>query len=137
MSKSSFTVYFAPPFWVGVYQRQENGQLRVAKVLFGAEPTDSEVYAFLLEHWQHLVFSPPVAASRRRPSEQNPKRLQRAIAKQLARPGVGTKAQQAISLARQQEKQQRKTQSRRQKEQEVRQKYALRSQKKKEKHKGH
>jgi len=32
------TVYFEDPFWVGVFERIENGKISAAKVTFGAEP---------------------------------------------------------------------------------------------------
>ncbi len=32
------TVFFEEPFWVGVFERTENGKLSVCKVSFGAEP---------------------------------------------------------------------------------------------------
>ena len=40
MDKASgkLTVYFEEPFWVGVFERIEDGKLSVAKVTFGAEP---------------------------------------------------------------------------------------------------
>ena len=37
------TVYFEDPFWVGVFERIDNGKLSVAKVTFGAEPKDYEI----------------------------------------------------------------------------------------------
>ncbi len=39
MDKASgkLTVYFEEPFWVGVFERIEDGKLSVAKVTFGAE----------------------------------------------------------------------------------------------------
>ena len=37
------TVYFEEPFWVGVFERIEDGKLSVTKVTFGAEPKDYEV----------------------------------------------------------------------------------------------
>lgn len=42
------TVYFEEPFWVGVFERIENGKLSAAKVTFGSEPKDYEVYEFIL-----------------------------------------------------------------------------------------
>ena len=41
------TVYFEDPFWVGVFERIENGKLSAAKVTFGAEPKDYEVQEFI------------------------------------------------------------------------------------------
>ena len=45
MDKASgkLTVYFEEPFWVGVFERIEDGKLSVAKVTFGAELNDYEV----------------------------------------------------------------------------------------------
>ena len=37
------TVFFEEPFWVGIFERIEDGKLSVAKVTFGAEPKDYEV----------------------------------------------------------------------------------------------
>ena len=37
------TAYFEEPFWVGIFERIEDGKLSVAKVTFGAEPKDYEV----------------------------------------------------------------------------------------------
>ena len=36
------TVFFEEPFWVGIFERIEDGKLSVAKVTFGAEPKDYE-----------------------------------------------------------------------------------------------
>ena len=36
--KASLTVFFEDPFWVGVFERIEDGKLSVCKVTFGAEP---------------------------------------------------------------------------------------------------
>ncbi len=32
------TVWFADPFWVGVYEREAEGRLEVCRHTFGAEP---------------------------------------------------------------------------------------------------
>lgn len=139
MPQSSFTVYFEDPFWVGLYQRVENGALRVCKVTFGAQPRDQEVYQFLLENWHKLVFGPPVEAGARplAASCKKPKRRQRAIARQQSAPGAGTRAQQAISAGRESAKRQRQAAGRRQKQAEAERRYRQHLEKKKEKHKGH
>ena len=54
------TVYFEDPFWVGVFERIENGKLSAAKVTFGAEPKDYEVREFINRHYYHLQFSPAI-----------------------------------------------------------------------------
>ena len=56
------TVFFEEPFWVGVFERSEKGKLSAAKVIFGAEPKDREVFEFVLRHYYKLKFSPAVKA---------------------------------------------------------------------------
>ena len=46
--KASLTVFFEEPFWVGVFERIEDGKLSVCKVTFGAEPKDYEVLDYIL-----------------------------------------------------------------------------------------
>ena len=130
-----FTVFFEDPFWVGVFERIENGKLSVAKVTFGAEPKDFEIYEFVLKHYYDLQFSPAVATVVKE-SKQNPKRIQREIKKALAQTGIGTKSQQALKLQQEQNKQERKVRSREQKLAEAERLFELKQQKKKEKHRG-
>ena len=54
------TVFFEDPFWVGVFERNENRKLSVAKVTFGTEPKDYEVLEFINRNYYHLQFSPAV-----------------------------------------------------------------------------
>ena len=55
---AELTVWFEDPFWVGLYERQSGGTYEVCRIVFGAEPRDYEVYAYLLENWRRLRFSP-------------------------------------------------------------------------------
>lgn len=131
------TVLFDDPFWIGVYERISDGKLEVSKIIFGAEPKDYEVYAFVLENWHKLRFSSPIKAESKCDVKINPKRMQRIIKKQLETQGTGTKAQQAIKLMQLEGKEARKQKSRLEREQEKQQQFILRQEKKKEKHKGH
>ena len=131
------TVLFEAPFWVGIFERIEGNTLSVCKVTFGAEPKDYEVYAFLLEHWRHLPFSPSMEAAAPEERRINPKRMQRQIQKSLQNTGIGTKAQQALQLQREQGKEARKKVSRKEREAEADRQFALRQEKRREKHKGH
>lgn len=135
-NESRLTVYFEPPFWVGVWERVSEGRLEAAKVTFGAEPKDYEIYEFILKRWSSLVFSPPVAVRGEAVHHQNPKRAQRAIRDQLAQRGTSTKSQQALQLQREAGKVERRERSRQQKEEEDARRFALRQQKRKEKHRG-
>lgn len=129
------TVFFEGTFWVGIFERIENGKLSAAKVTFGAEPKDYEVYEFILKHYYDLQFSPAVATVVKE-SKQNPKRIKRNIKKSLAKIGTGTKSQQALKLQQEQNKQERKAKSREQKRVETELMFELKQKKKKEKHRG-
>jgi hypothetical protein len=130
------TVFFEEPFWIGVFERRSGIKLEVAKVTFGAEPKDYEVYDAFLNNWNRLRFSPSVTDKAKAEHRQNPKRMQRAIQAQLSQTGVGTKAQQALKLQQEETAMQRKTVSRAHVEEKARLKFELHQQKQKEKHKG-
>lgn len=53
-------VCFEDPFWVGVFERIQDGKLAAAKVTFGSEPKDYEVSEFILRRYYSLQFSPAV-----------------------------------------------------------------------------
>lgn len=132
---SKLTVYFEDPFWVGVFERFEDGKLSVSKVTFGAEPKDSEIYEFVLKHYYDLQFSPTVSAVIN-DSVKNPKRIQREVKKQVQNIGIGTKSQQALKLQYEQNKQEHKEKNREQKLAQKERMFELKQQKKKEKHRG-
>ena len=92
-TSGQLTVFFQDPFWVGVFERIENGKLSVAKMTFGAEPKDYEVYDFISREYYHLKFSPAVATVVKE-TKRNPKRMQRNAKKQMQENGIGTKSQQ-------------------------------------------
>lgn len=133
--RSNLTVFFEEPFWVGVFERIEEGKLSASKWTFGAEPKDYEVYEFILRHYYGLQFSPTVTAVVKE-TKQNPKRRQRDIKKALEKTGIGTKSQQALKIQQEQNKQERKVKSREQKLAEARRMFELKQLKKKEKHRG-
>lgn len=134
--QSSLTILFEAPFWIGLYERTDNGKYEVCKITFGSEPKDYEVYEFLLKNWHKLKFSPPIQAEVAIERKINPKRMQREIQSQLQDKGIGTKAQQALKLQHERCKLERKTKSREQKEAEKDRQFAIRQEKKKAKHRG-
>lgn len=137
MARNTLTVFFENPFWVGVLERVDGDWYEVCKITFGAEPKDYEVWDFLLKNWSKLEFSPPIKADQVSERKRNPKRMQREIQNKIREPGIGTKAQQALKLQHEQNKLERKSMSREQREEEKERQYALRRQKKREKHRGH
>lgn len=131
------TVYFEDPFWVGLYERGGGGTYAVCKITFGVEPRDQEVYAFLLENWRRLRFSPSMEAEEPAERRVNPKRMQRQVKRQMQTAGTSTRAQQALKLQQEQGKEARRRRSWEEREAEQARQFALRREKRREKHKGH
>jgi len=136
METAKLTVLFDPPFWVGLFERERGGRYEVCKVTFGAEPKDYDVYAFVLERYRTLNFSPALAAERTEERAVNPKRAQRLAREQTKQSGIGTRAQQALQLQREQSKAERRVLSREAREAEEQRRFQLRQAKRKEKHRG-
>lgn len=135
MDTVKLTVFFEEPFWVGVFESVSDGKLTVAKVTFGREPRDFEVYELVLKRYCHLPTGLAVAAEEKVPPK-NPKRLQREARKQTQATGIGTKSQQALKLQQEQGKQARKAAGRERREAETARKFEIKQQKKREKHRG-
>ena len=134
--KTSLTVFFEDPFWVGVFERIDEGKLSVCKVTFGAEPKDYDVLEFVLQHYSELVFSPAVETETRQIAD-NPKRRLRNARKQTERSGIGTKSQQALQQQREEMKMERRQISREERDADAQRRFEMKQLKKKEKRRGH
>ncbi|MDT2554515.1 YjdF family protein [Enterococcus raffinosus] len=134
---ATLTVLFENPFWVGVFERRYDDKIEVAKVTFGKEPKDYEVYDSVLHQYHHLKFSPAIEDEVLSDKKINPKRLQKLAKKQASEVGIGTKAQQALKLQLEERKLERKKSSREQREAEKQKQFELRQKKRHEKHRGH
>lgn len=134
--KASLTVFFEDPFWVGVFERIEDGKLSVCNVTFGAEPKDYEVLDYILHHYYELVFSPAIETEIRQAAD-NPKRRNRNARKQLENTGIGTKSQQALKRQREEMKTERRQIRRKEREAEAQRRFVMKQEKKKEKRRGH
>ena len=134
--KASLKVFFENPFWVGVFERIEDGKLSVCKVTFGAEPKSYEILEYALQHYYELVFSPAIETEIRQAAD-NPKRRSRNARKQLENMGIGTKSQQALQRQREEMKKERRQISREEREAEAQRRFEKKQAKKKEKKRGH
>ena len=121
------TVFFEEPFWVGIFERIEDGKL---------EPKDYEVQEYIQKCYFSLKFS-SVVETVVKDIKRNPKRMQREVKKQMLEIGIGTKSQQALKLQQEQNKQERKEKRRKKKEAEEQRMFELKQRKKREKRKGH
>ena len=133
--EGTLTVYFDEPFWVGIFERCDNGRLSVCKVTFRAEPKEQEIYEFALRHFTELRLSQEVDIIQRKTAD-NPKRRQRNARKQMEHSGVGTKSQMALQMQLEQNKLERKVKTREQKLADKQRMFEIKQQKKREKHKG-
>ena len=133
---STLTVYHDGQFWVGLAEHVEGGRYGVARIVFGAEPSNEEILQFVAGRWEKLSFfgGEPTEASK---PARNPKRRAREASKALKQPAMGTKAQQALASQREAMKRElaRARSRRRADEAEVR--FEQRKLKRKQKHRGH
>lgn len=98
MSMSKLTVRFEDPFWVGIIEVEGEGDYRVARHVFGAEPTTPEVLRFVCDEWRELRFTDGIQIQVEQAKRINPKRLRRMIEKEIRSSARrGTKAQQALA----------------------------------------
>ncbi|MBC2579195.1 YjdF family protein [Clostridium sp. DJ247] len=102
------TVLFEDPFWIGVFEKSENGKIEICRIVFGQEPKDYEVYEFVLKNYYNLKFSKPLLIDEKPEAKVNPKRMQRKIKKTIQKNDIGTKAQQAMKLDYENKKSERK-----------------------------
>lgn len=133
---STLTLYHDGQFWVGLVEHVEDGKLGVARIVFGAEPSDTEILEFIVNGWEELSFcgneepdKPKIA--------KNPKRRMREAAKALSKPAMSTKAQQALSEQRESMKEQSVHRRSLKKQEKKRERFKLREAKRREKHRGH
>ena len=133
-TEAKLTVFFEEPFWVGVFERVDNGKLSVCRVVFGLEPKDQDIWAFILKNYCKLKLSPTVDVALKKPAS-NHKRMQREVKKQTLQTGIGTKFQQALQLQREETKTKRRQLNKQQKDAEKQQIFDLKQQKRK-KHRG-
>ncbi|WP_158095329.1 YjdF family protein [Collinsella sp. An2] len=101
---TTLTVFFDGQFWVGVAERRSAGGVEACRIVFGAEPTNEEIYQLVLKKWATLSFSSAVEDATMRRKNGNPKRRQRAAAREAARARPSTKAQEALAVMRESRK---------------------------------
>lgn len=98
-----FEVFHDGQFWIGIIAVTDGAGVRAVKVVFGAEPTDPELYAFLLANGYDLLrkaeASPLVPIRQRVARAASPKRVAREAAAQARRIGRSTAAQEAVRKA--------------------------------------
>lgn len=133
---TTLTVFHDGQFWVGLAEHVEDGRYGVARIVFGAEPSDEEILQFVRSKWAKLAFFGDDPAEGSKPAK-TPKRRAREVSKALKQPAMGTKAQQALASQRETMKREsvRARSQRRADEAEAR--FEQRKLRRKQKHRGH
>ena len=129
------TVYFEDGFWHGLFEQEYEGTYQVCRVTFGQEPKEDEILRLLQTQFVRLSFSPE-ATVKQHVKIKNPKRLQRAVKKQVKQ-NVSSKSQELLQLQHEERKKHSKQQSSLQKQLLKQEKFERKQQKRREKHKGH
>ena len=133
----TFTVTFDGRFYVGVCVKKCDGKLLACKTVFGAEPKDGEVLAFVKSQWYDMRFG-AVESDEIQNDRKNPKARRREIRRAVAASSaVGTKSMQALKRQVEERKIERNAAAKERKEAEADERFRLRREKKREKHKGH
>lgn len=142
--RSQFTLYFDGSFWIGVYQvHQRNGTVRAAKQVFGSQPSDAELWEWLLSHGTELIDRAHAAPGTRSPATGkskhvlNPKRMARLAAKEASSRSSSTAAQAALAHARDEQKKATKAADTRRRAAEAKVRFEQRQAKRRKKRRGH
>ena len=134
------TIFFDKKYWVGTFERTDKEGYAVARHIFGAEPTDPEIYEFVLTHYHELKFGESKGFTLEI-KRMNPKRVQREIRREMQRLQETTKpstfAQDYMREELEKKKLQKKQQSSAEKQARKDAQFALKQKKRKEKQKGH
>lgn len=133
---STLTVYHDGQFWVGLAEHVEGGRYGVARIVFGAEPSDEEILRFVTSEWEKLSFFGHDSTEASKPAK-NPKRRAREAAKALKQPAMSTKAQQALSNQRETMKRESAQARSQRRADEAKTRFEQRKLKRKQKHRGH
>ncbi|MDB1917269.1 YjdF family protein [Collinsella aerofaciens] len=133
---STLTVYHDGQFWVGLAEHVEDGRYGVARIVFGAEPSNEEILKFVVGKWEKFSFFDGKPAEASKPVK-NPKRRAREAAKTLKQPAMSTKAQQALAAQREAMKQESAHARSQRRADEAEARFEQRKLKRKQKHRGH
>lgn len=140
MATIKATVFFDKRLWVGTFERTDKGGYTVARHIFGAEPSDLEVYEFVLNHYHELKFGEAKEVTIRI-QRMNPKRVQREVRREMARmkekAGPSTLAQDYMREEIEKKKKEKKTIASAEKQSRKDEQFFLKQEKRKEKHRGH
>lgn len=133
------TIFFERQYWVGSFERTDKEGYAVARHIFGGEPSDPEVYEFVLNNYQHLKFGEAKEITIQI-HRKNPKRVQREVRREMEKVKATTQpstlAQDYMREEQEKKKKEKKKVASAKKQERLDQQFALKQQKRKEKKRG-
>lgn len=140
MATIKATIFFEKKYWVGTFERTDKEGYAVARFIFGGEPSDVEVYEFVLNHYGELNFG-PMKEIEVHIQRMNPKRVQREVRKEMEKIKETTRpstlAQDYMREEMEKKKKEKKSVSSAEKLARKEAQFLSRQQKRKEKKRGH
>lgn len=140
MATIKATIYFDKRFWVGTFERIDKEGYAMARHIFGVEPSDPEVYDFILNHFHELKFG-EAKEVHIQIQRMNPKRVQREVRREMQKIKETTKpstlAQDYIREEVEKKKKEKKTTNSAEKQARKDRQFFLKQDKRKKKHRGH
>lgn len=134
------TIYFDGSFWIAIFERMDEMGYSIARVLFGGEPTEPEIFQYIIHNFNQLKFGSPKKCEIEE-KKVNPKRAQREAKREMERLKESSRpssfAQNYMREELEKNKKEKKKITKEQKEARKIEQFLLRQTKKKEKHKGH
>lgn len=136
----SATILLDGSFWVGIFERTDKAGYAVARKIFGVEPSDGELYEFVLHNFDELKFGAP-QEFKLVIKRMNPKRVQREVRREMqkikenSRPS--THAQDYMREELEKNKKEKRSRSKQEKEARKEKQFLLKQEKRKDKHRGH
>src|ERR1700722_3855466 len=134
------TIFFEKRYWVGTFERTDKEGYAIARHIFGGEPSDPEIQECVLNHYLELKFGhlKEVTIQIQR---MNPKRVQREVRREMERMKETTRpstlAQDYMREEIEKKKKEKKNISSAEKQVRKDQQFAIKQEKRKEKHRGH
>jgi len=138
MEKTQVTlsVFHDGQFFTALFERHDADGFSAARRVFGAKPSDKEIMELIVNGYSVLHFSHPAADGKEITLAVNPKRRQREAAKAARAVCFSTKAQNALKAQYEESKAAVQAARREKRKRLADEKFALKQQKRKEKHRG-
>jgi hypothetical protein len=134
------TVQLKNSLWIAIFERDDDEGYAVARHIFGAEPTDPELYEFVSGNYFALKFTEPHNNIKLDIKRKKYKRMVREVRKEMKKSSQhppSSRAQDVLREELEKNKKVRKSLTREQKQAEKDAKFALKQSKKKKKMRGH